>query len=250
MLTAAGRPPVADPDERVHRRRKLAAALRLFARFGLTEGATGHISARDTERPDHFWINPADQPWARLRASDLILVSPDGTVVEGDGPVNPAGVAIHAQLLAARPDAVSVAHAHSVAGKAWSVLRRPLDPLTQDACAFYGDHVVVPFAGIVLDAREGEHIAEVLGPGKAAILANHGLLTVGRSVDEAAWWYISLDRQCQVQLLAESAAGPLHLIDHDTATATAAVNGSPEVGRLQFALLWRQITTEEPDLLD
>jgi ribulose-5-phosphate 4-epimerase/fuculose-1-phosphate aldolase len=232
------------PDERTHRRQALAAALRLFARFGLCEGATGHLSARDPERPDHCWMNAADQHWALIRASDLILVGPGGVVVEGRGPVNPAGVALHAQLLAARPDAVAVAvvHAHSVAGKAWSVLRRPLDPITQDACAFFGDHVVVPFTGIALDPREGQHISDVLGPRKAAILANHGLLTVGGSVEKTAWWFISLDRQCKVQLLAEAAGGPMHMIDPDTAAATATVNGSPEVGRLQFSLLWQLIT--------
>jgi ribulose-5-phosphate 4-epimerase/fuculose-1-phosphate aldolase len=108
----------------------------------------------------------------------------------------------------------------------------------------------VPFTGIALDPREGQHIAEAPGPGKAAILANHGLLTVGGSVEETAWWFISLDRQCKVQLLAEAAGGPVHLIDPDTAAATATVNGSPEVGRLQFSLLWKLITAQEPELLN
>lgn len=236
-------------DERMLRRQRLAGALRLFARFGLSEGATGHISVRDPELADHFWINPANMHWARIRASDLLLVDPAGAVVEGAAPVNPAAVAIHGQLLAARPDVVSVAHAHSVAGKAWATLRRPLEPITQDACAFYRDHVIVPFTGIVLDEREGQHIAEVLRQRKAAVLANHGLLAVGGSVDEAAWWFISLDRQCHVQLLAESGRGTVHVIDEETAAATAAVNGSPEVARVQFAPLWNLITQEEPELL-
>src|SRR5438874_1718353 len=104
-------------ERRRQRRQRLAGALRLFARFGLCEGATGHISARDTDHPELFWINPADRHWSRIRARDLLLVDAAGTLVEGTGPVNPAAIAIHGQLLAARPDAVSVAHAHSVAGK-------------------------------------------------------------------------------------------------------------------------------------
>ena len=76
----------------------------------------------------------------QIRVKDLILVNNRGEVVDGNWPVNPAAFAIHSQIHAARPDVVAAAHAHSVYGKAWSSLRRPLDPLTQDACAFYGDH--------------------------------------------------------------------------------------------------------------
>ena len=80
-----------------------------------------------------------------------------GEVVEGDWPVNPAAFVIHSQIHAARPDVVAAAHSHSVHGKAWSALRRPLDPLTQDACAFYGDHAVFDdYTGVVLDARGGQ----------------------------------------------------------------------------------------------
>ena len=113
---------------------------------------------------------------------------------------------------------------------------------------FFADHALVPFSGIVFDDREGEHIAEVMGTMKAAILANHGLLTVGGSVEEAAWWFIAMERQCQVQLLAEAAGAPI-LIDSETAALTAAVNGSPEVGRTQFDVLWNLISRTEPALL-
>ena len=57
-----------------------------------------------------------------------------------------------------------MAHSHSPYGKAWSTLGRVLDPLTQDACAFYDEQVLVPFSGIVLDDSEGEHIAAAMGP--------------------------------------------------------------------------------------
>src|SRR5436309_2424281 len=83
-----------------------------------------------------------------------------------------AAFAIHSQIHAARPDVVAAAHAHSLHGKAWSALRRPLDPLTQDACAFYGDHAVFDdYAGVVLDLDEGKRIAAALASRKAVILA-------------------------------------------------------------------------------
>jgi len=235
--------------EQLYRKQRLAGAFRLFARFGLFEGAAGHISARDPLRPDCFWMNPSDVHWAHMRVSDLILIDSEGAVVEGHGSANPAGIAIHGQLLDIRRDAISIAHSHSPYGKAWSALRRHLDPLTQDACAFYDDHELVPFTAIVLDDLEGKQIGAILGTKKAAILENHGLLTVGRSVEEAAWWFISMERQCQVQLLAE-AAGQARLIDAATAAATAAIQGSDSVGRLQFDVLWKFILAECPDLLE
>ena len=130
-------------DERRHRKQRLAAALRLFGQFGFDEGMAGHITARDPERPDHFWVNPLGMNFKLIRVTDLILVNDRGEVVDGNWPVNAAAFAIHSQVHAARPDVIAAAHAHSVHGKAWSSLRRPLDPLTQDACAFYGDHAAV-----------------------------------------------------------------------------------------------------------
>jgi len=115
----------------------------------------------------------------------------------------------------------SVAHAHSLYGKAWSSLGRLLEPLTQDSCAFHRDHVLVPYGGLALTHQEGERIAEGLGSCKAAILANHGLLTVGNTVDEAAWWFVSMEGACRGQLLAEAAGTPKPLPDALAADAGA-----------------------------
>ncbi len=108
---------------------------------------------------------------------------------------------------------VAAAHAHSLYGKTWASLGRLLDPLTQDACSFYQDHALFDdYTGVVLDLNEGQRIAQTLGERKAAILRNHGLLTVGHSVDETAWWFITMERSCQVQLMAEAAGKPLLII--------------------------------------
>jgi ribulose-5-phosphate 4-epimerase/fuculose-1-phosphate aldolase len=236
-------------EERLHRKQRLAAALRLFSRFGFDEGAGGHITARDPEHTEQFWINPFGMHFGHVRVSDLLLVDSGGTVVEGRGRVNPAGYEIHSAVHAARPDVVAAAHTHSVHGRAWATLGRPLDPLTQDACAFYRDHSVYDgFEGVVLDSVEGKRVAESLGTGKAVILRNHGLLTVGGSVQEAAWWFVAMDRCCQVQLLAEAAGTPIQ-IGHEVAVATAEVMGSPGMGRLNFRPLYADIVRAQPDLL-
>ncbi len=237
-------------DERLQRKQRLAAGFRLFSRFGFDEGIAGHITARDPEHADHFWVNPLGMHFGHIRVSDLILVSHSGEVVEGAGPVNAAAFVIHSQVHAARPDAVAAAHAHSTYGKCWSTLGRPLDPLTQDACAFYGDHSLFDdYAGVVLDIEEGKRIAHALGDTKAVILRNHGLLTVGGSVDEAVWWFITMERSCQVQLMAEAAGSPV-LIDDETATRTHSQVGPARSGWFSFQPLYQRIVREQPDLLE
>ena len=237
--------------ERRHRKQRLAAAFRVFGRFGFDEGVAGHITVRDPGQPDHFWVNPFGMNFKQIRVRDLLLVDDHGEVIDGNWPVNKAAFAIHSQIHAARPDVVAAAHSHSPYGKTFSMLRRPLEPLSQDACAFYGDHAVYgEYNGAVLDLEEGKRIAAVLGDAKAVILANHGLLTVGTtSVDEAAWWFITLERSCQAQLMAEAAGTPV-AIDHDTATKTAAQAGPPLAGWRAFQPLYEWIVEIEPNLLD
>ena len=237
-------------DERRHRKQRLAAAFRIFGAFGFDEGTAGHITARDPELTDHFWVNPLGMNFKHVRVRDLLLVNAEGDVVEGTWPLNAAAFAIHSQIHAARRDVVAAAHAHSVHGKAWSSLRRLLDPLTQDACAFHGDHALFDdYTGAVLDPAEGRRIAEALGGHKAAILANHGLLTVGRSVDEAAWWFVTMERTCQAQLLAEAAGTPV-AIDPAQAEKTAAQVGGHRAGWFQFQPLYDWIVEEQPGLLE
>src|ERR1700731_1087996 len=252
MDTSTLTPPTFDSieDERLHRKQRLAAAFRLFSRFGFDEGVAGHITARDPERLDHFWVNPFGMHFGQIRSSDLILVDHAGTVVEGRAEVNLAAFAIHSRIHAARPDIVAAAHAHSLYGKAWSSLNRLLDPITQDACAFYDDHsLFADFTGVVYETSEGERIAQALGDKKAVILRNHGLLTVGHTVDEAAWWFITMERSCQAQLLAEAVGTPVK-IDTAIAAATQQQVGSHMAGWFQFQPLWARIVREQPDLLD
>ena len=164
--------------------------------------------------------------------------------------INRAAFAIHSQVHAARPDVIAAAHTHSVHGKAFSALGQLLEPITQDACAFYQDHALFDdFTGVVLDTSEGKRIAHALGEGKAAILRNHGLLTAGHSVDEAAWWFITMERSCEAQLLA-MAAGERILINPDHAATTAKQVGSHPAGWLSFQPLYHWIVREQPDLLD
>ncbi|WP_275402781.1 class II aldolase/adducin family protein [Streptomyces sp. SID10853] len=242
-------PPVHETlaEERQYRKTRLAGALRLFARYGYEDGVSGHITARDPGYPDCFWVNPFGAPLAELGERDLILANGDGQVVDGRHHVNQAAFAVHAQVHRARPAVVAVAHSHSLHGRALSALGELLDPITQEACAFYEDHALYDsYTGVVVDEEEGRSIAAALGERKAIILRNHGLLTVGDSVDAAAWWFLTMERSCQVQLAARAAGKPV-LIDHRNAVATREQLGSDLVAWINYQPLWRQISGTGPD---
>jgi ribulose-5-phosphate 4-epimerase/fuculose-1-phosphate aldolase len=237
--------------ERLHLKQRLAATFRIFGRFGFDEGVAGHVTARDPGDPERFWVNPFGMNFKHITVSDLICVDHSGEIVEGHHPLNQAAFAIHSRVHKARPDVVAAAHAHSIYGKTWSAFRRPLEPLTQDSCAFYDDHAVFDdFTGVVLETSEGDRIAEALGHRKAAILSNHGNLTVGHSVDEAAFWFITMERTCQAQLLASASNLDPVLIDPGQAKATSEMVGSNLAGWFSFQPLWDWITREEPDLFE
>jgi ribulose-5-phosphate 4-epimerase/fuculose-1-phosphate aldolase len=250
-----GAPLEAQPSlelERLYRKQRLAASFRLFGRFGYDHGGAGHITVRDPEFPDTFWLNPAGMLFGHIRVSDLMRVGYAGEILEA-GEVrrlNRAAFAIHSTLHAARPDILAAAHSHSLYGKAWSSLGRLLDPLTQDSCGFYEDHVLFSaFSGVVLDTSEGEKIAAALGAKKAVILQNHGLLTVGATLEAAVWRYVALENACHAQLLAEAAGTPKP-IPHDVAKHTAEQVGGDPVSFYAFQPYFDLISREEPDLFD
>lgn len=182
-------------EERQYRKEHLALVFRILHRKGLSEGIAGHCSVRDPVEPDTFWVNPQGKSFMRMRASDLVRCRvSDGKMVEGRGPTDASASSIHSQVYRVRgrggPSGVeSIVHVHGPHSKAFSSMGRVLDMISQDACAYHDEMVLVPFGGAVFDNREGERIANLLGNRKIAILQNHGALAVGKlSIDEAAWW--------------------------------------------------------------
>ena len=205
---------------RRHQLERLASGFRLFAHFGFDEGLAGHITLRDPEFPHYFWVNPFGVHFEQICISDLLLVSKDGEVVQGDRPLNTAAFAIHSALHKARPDVNSAAHSHSMYGKTFSTMGRLIEPITQDSCAFFEDHTLFDdYTGVVYETSEGDRIAEALGDKKAVILKNHGLLTTGNTIDGTLWLFLSMERSCQSQLMAES-VGQMERIPDDVAKLT------------------------------
>ena len=238
-------------EERRRRKEKLAGSLRIFGRFGFGEGVAGHITVRDPEFPDLFWVNPLGLSFRHMTVSDLILVDHNGSVVYGKHSVNRAAYGLHSAVHEARPDVIAAAHAHSVYGKAFSSLGITLDPLTQDSCAFYENNVLIADHGgaVVFEEQAGRDFAQAFGMNRAAIHQNHGHFTVGSTIDEAVFWFVCFERCAQAQLAAMAAGTPKH-IPHESAVYTRENAGNAITGWMHFQPLWQEICRTDPDLFD
>lgn len=214
-LAPADFEPVIDDivELRRHRQRRLALAYRLFGAYHWGEQGDGHITARDPERTDSFWLLRYGVPFSHATVGDLLLVGPDGSVIEGRGEINSTAFYIHMPVHEARPDVVCAAHTHTGYGTPWSAHGQPFRTICQEAVAFHGDHAVFADGEVdVQSADGGKRIAAALGDTKLAILRAHGLLTVGGSIDEAIGWFLMAERVAEVHV---KAAGAEPISDDD-----------------------------------
>lgn len=227
-------------DERNHVLEHLCGAFRVFARRGFDEGEAGHISVRDPINPNTFWMNPLGIHFQFMIPLDLVHIDITTGEFLNDGskkPINKAGLMIHSNIYKHRTEVKSISHAHSVYGKLFSAFGRELDMINQDVCIFYKRQCVFKnFGGVALESDEGTEIA-FASQGKAAvILQNHGLLTVGETVDEAAYLFCLLEKSCQVQLLVDSCnvKQKPHIIPDDVAEYSGYVVNDPETMYASF----------------
>ncbi len=193
------------PDTvRDQRKREVALGYRIFAALGWGDLGDGHISARDPERPDCFWLLDTDMPFREAHPEALVLTGADGRLV-GGGRTNWPAYFIHWPILAARPDIACVAHTHTPFGTPFAAEARTLDPITQEACVFYEDHALFDDEEVQVQSVDcGERIAAALGRRRGLVLRNHGLLTVGAGVKEALAWFVMMERVAEAHLKART----------------------------------------------
>ncbi|MEJ6605811.1 MAG: class II aldolase/adducin family protein [Burkholderiaceae bacterium] len=257
--TQAGRifpdvPTFNDVDaERLYLKQRLVAACRAFALEGFDYGFAGHLTIRDPARPELYWTNPMCVHFAQVKVSNLILVDHSGHVIEGDYAVNRAGFVLHAAVHEANPDILAMCHAHTVYGTAFAALGRPLDPISQDAAAFFEDHIVIKDeAGqVAVEEKAGLAVADWFKGVKAAIHQNHGLLTASRhSIEAAAFWFIALERCCRQQLLVDATGQTPLLIPPDRSRYSREHVGSEYIGWLHFQTSYDPLAKTQPDMFD
>ncbi len=197
---------VAVEETRRERKRQVALGYRILAAQRWGDLGDGHISARDPERDDCFWMLRYGVSYHEACVRDLVLVGPDGALVEGEGVFNTAAYYIHHPILMARPDAVSACHVHTGWGTPFSAEVRPIQPITQESCIFFEDHAIFDDEEVQVQSVEGgKRIAVALGAKRAIILRNHGLLTVADRVDEAVGSFVLMERVAEAHMKARDA---------------------------------------------
>jgi len=201
----SGKPQYSIEQIRARRKRDCALGYRLFAAQKWGDLGDGHISARDPLREDCFWMLRYGVSYHAAMVSDLVLVGPDGELVEGEGFINIAGYYIHQPILEARPDLVSAVHVHTGWGTPFSAEARMIKPISQESCVFFEDHALWEDEEVQVQSVEaGRRIAAAMGQNRAIILRNHGLLTGGDSVAEAVGRFVYMERVAEVHMKARN----------------------------------------------
>lgn len=197
-------PRIDDPDDlRLHRKWEAAIGYRVFSKLRWGQLGDGHISARDPELTDHFWVLAHGVPFRAATVDSLCLVGPDGRVVDGPtaGGVNTAAYTIHWPVLHARPDLMSAAHTHTQFGTPWSATARPFRAISQESCVFVFDQAVYTGEDLEVATLDGGRaIARTMGDATLCILRNHGLLTGGRSPGDAVGAFVMAERVAEVHV--------------------------------------------------
>jgi ribulose-5-phosphate 4-epimerase/fuculose-1-phosphate aldolase len=234
-----------DIEHREYIRDRLAAGFRIFHKLGFNEGVMGHLSARDPIDSNLFWLNPFGVSFGDIRSSDLQLVDHEGNLVEGEGMVHPGAMILHPDIYSAHPGIQSIGHTHSPYGRVLSTLGRRLDPITNESAIFFDRHALYDSHA----NGEGANLARSMrARDRALVMANHGIVTFGQTVDEMIYLFLSLEKSCQIQVQAEAAGTP-RVLDDSVAESIAA-RLTHHIAWLNFQPTFADITREQPDLLD
>ncbi|KAM6261239.1 alpha-adducin isoform 1-T1 [Porphyrio hochstetteri] len=195
---------------------KLAAFYRLADLFGWSQLIYNHITARVNSEQEHFLIVPFGLLYSEVTASSLVKINIQGDVVDRGSTnlgVNQAGFTLHSAIYAARPDVKCIVHIHTPAGAAVSAMKCGLLPISPEALSL-GEVAYHDYHGILVDDEEKVIIQKNLGPkSKVLILRNHGLVSVGETVEEAFYYIHNLVLACEIQVRTlASAGGPDNLV--------------------------------------
>ncbi len=173
---------------------QLACALRILAHEGWRENLDGHIS---WGTPDGgMWMNPWGVWWDEVRASQIVRLDADGKVVEGDWDVT-AAVAIHTGLRRARPDATIVVHNHPYYATLLAAMHERPRIVHQNSCVFHDELAFVDEYALVEGDAEGDWLAEQSGTASGILLAHHGAVITGPTIEDACYRAATFERMCR-----------------------------------------------------
>jgi ribulose-5-phosphate 4-epimerase/fuculose-1-phosphate aldolase len=252
MTATVARHPSARPDgmsaEEWQARLDLAACYRLIHMFGMDDLIYTHISAAVPGPDEHFLINGFGLLYEEITASNLVKVDIDGNIVsDSEYGINPAGYVIHSCIHREHPSVGCVLHTHTVAGVGVSAQEEGLLPVSQTAMLFTGNVAYHDYEGIALREDEQERMLADMGDNKVMILRNHGLLTVGETVQEAFLLMYYMEQACRHQIAAQAGGKivipPQQVQEYVAETARGGFGAG--AGQREFAALVRRLDRQD-----
>jgi L-fuculose-phosphate aldolase len=208
-------------------RRTLADACRILAMAGQGDDVWGHATAR-VPGTETFWMKPAAIGLEEVSPDDLLLVDIDGKVLRGRRPRH-SEVFIHSEILRARSEVGAVVHTHPVPATVFSSLGVPLRPITHEACNFVPPDVprFTETSDLIVTPELGRAVARAIGDRPGLFLVNHGIVTAGTTIEDAAINAILLDKAARAQLMVPDGT-PKHWTDDTEALAKRARIYNPD----------------------
>jgi L-fuculose-phosphate aldolase len=234
-------------DSGLTTRQKVALTCRVLFDAGHDSGLAGQITAR-AEQPGTYYTQQLGLGFDEITEDNLLVVDEDLNVLHGTGMANPAN-RFHSWIYRARPDVGCIVHTHAFHVAALSMLEVPLivshmdtTPLYDD-CAFLAD-----WPGVPVSDEEGEIISAALGDKKAVLLAHHGQVVAGATVEEACSLAILVERAAKLQLAAMS-AGTVKELPERLAREAHDWTLTPQRSRANFAYYARRALARHPGVL-
>ena len=254
-MNASLKPVQTSADAERSARVELAACYRLAERFGLNEGIDNHMTLLVPGHSDRFLLAPFGMHWSEVKASDFLVVDFNGRVLSGQGAVEDTALYIHQPAHRLSPQGRCVLHTHMPYATALCMLENPrLEMAVQTALGFYEDVAYDDtYNGLALDMTEGERLAAALGDKSVLMMANHGVLVVGKTVPQAFERLYFLERAAQAQVLALSTVKTLRVIPEPIIKMTLAqfaagtTVGGRERSELHFDALKRVLDRSASD---
>jgi L-fuculose-phosphate aldolase len=226
---------------------KVALTCRILDRDGHESALAGQVSARG-EQPGTYWTLRFGLGFDEASGSNIVLIDGDLNVLAGEGMPNPAN-RFHLWIYRARPEINAIVHTHSPHASALSMIGEELIVSHMDACVLYENCAFLPeWPGVPIGDEEGEIISAALGRKQAVLLAHHGLLTAGKTIEEAAVLAFYVERTAKLQLMAR-AVGPIKPVKPELAREARAYRGSARYIAATFDYLARRVLRESPDCL-
>ena len=228
-------------------RQKVALACRILDRDGHESALAGQISAR-AEDPGTYWMLRFGLGFDEACEANILRGDDDLAIVEGEGVANPAN-RFHLWVYRTRPDIGAIVHTHSPHASALSMIGEELVVAHMDTCVLYENCAyLADWPGVPIGDEEGRIISGALGGKQAILLAHHGLLTAGQTIEEATVLAFYLERAARMQLLAR-AIGPVKPVNPELAREARGYRGSPKYVAATFQYLARRVLRDAPDCL-